>query len=79
LQTVQLNKQQLDKLNKLRKLFGTEAITFEQQSVCCQDESGKALGWGQKPREKPQRLAELTKLLKLNEKDRELLDSVPGG
>ncbi len=28
-------------------------------------------------REKSQRLAELTKLLKLDEKDRELLDSVP--
>ena len=35
LQTVQLNKQQLDKLNKLRKLAGTEAITFEQQNACC--------------------------------------------
>ena len=29
MQTVQLNKQQLDKLNKLRKLAGTEAITLE--------------------------------------------------
>ena len=35
MQTVQLNKQQLDKLNKLRKLAGTEAITFEQQKTCC--------------------------------------------
>lgn len=35
LQTVQLNKQQLDKLNKLRKLAGTEVITFEQQNACC--------------------------------------------
>ena len=29
------NKQQLDKLNKLRKLAGTEVITFEQQNACC--------------------------------------------
>ena len=35
LQTVQLTKQQLDKLNKLRKLAGTEVITFEQQNACC--------------------------------------------
>lgn len=35
MQTVQLNKQQLDKLNKLRKLAGTEAITLEQQNTCC--------------------------------------------
>lgn len=35
MQTVQLNKQQLDKLNKLRKLAGIEAITLEQQDTCC--------------------------------------------
>ena len=35
MQTVQLNKQQLEKLNKLRKLAGNEAITFEQQTTCC--------------------------------------------
>ena len=35
MQNVQLNKQQLDKLNKLRKLAGTEAITLEQQNTCC--------------------------------------------
>lgn len=35
MQTVQLNKQQLDKLNKLRKLAGTEAITLGQQNTCC--------------------------------------------
>lgn len=35
MQTVQLNKQQLDKLNKLRKLAGVEAITLEQQDTCC--------------------------------------------
>lgn len=35
MQTVQFNKQQLDKLNKLRKLAGNEAITFEQQTTCC--------------------------------------------
>lgn len=35
MQTVQLNKQQLDKLNKLRKLAGIEAITLEQQNTCC--------------------------------------------
>ena len=34
-QNVQLNKQQLDKLNKLRKLAGIEAITLEQQDTCC--------------------------------------------
>ena len=35
MQTVQLNKQQLEKLNKLRKLAENEAITFEQQTTCC--------------------------------------------
>ena len=35
MQTVQLNKQQLEKLNKLRKLAGNEAITFEQLKTCC--------------------------------------------
>ena len=35
MQNVQLNKQQLDKLNKLRKLAGIEAITLEQQDTCC--------------------------------------------
>lgn len=35
MQTVQLNKQQLDKLNKLRKLAGIEAITLEEQDTCC--------------------------------------------
>lgn len=35
MQNVQLNKQQLDKLNKLRKLAGIEAITLEQQNTCC--------------------------------------------
>lgn len=35
MQTVQFNKQQLEKLNKLRKLAGNEAITFEQQTTCC--------------------------------------------
>lgn len=35
MQTVQLNKQQLEKLNKLRKLAGNEAITFGQQETCC--------------------------------------------
>lgn len=35
MQTVQLNKNQLDKVNKLRKLVGNEAITFEQQTTCC--------------------------------------------
>ena len=35
MQTVQLKKQQLDKLNKLRKLAGIEAITLEQQDTCC--------------------------------------------
>ena len=35
MQNVQLNKQQLDKLNKLRKLAGVEAITLEEQDTCC--------------------------------------------
>ena len=35
MQTIQFNKQQLEKLNKLRKLAGNEAITFEQQTTCC--------------------------------------------
>lgn len=35
MQTVQLDKRQLEKLNKLRKSAGNEAITFEQQKTCC--------------------------------------------
>ena len=31
MQTVQLDKRQLDKLNKLRKSVGNEAIKFEQR------------------------------------------------
>ena len=40
-------------------------------------EAGKPFPREQELKEKSQRLAELTKLLKLDEKDRELLDSVP--
>ncbi|NLD88062.1 MAG: group II intron reverse transcriptase/maturase [Clostridiales bacterium] len=35
MQTVQLNKQQLEKLNKLRKSAGNKAISFEQKDPCC--------------------------------------------
>lgn len=35
MQTVQLDKRQLDKLNKLRKSAGNEAIMFERQKTCC--------------------------------------------
>lgn len=45
--------------------------------VVAQAESEKPFPREQELREKSQRLAELTKLLKLDEKDRELLDSVP--
>jgi group II intron reverse transcriptase/maturase len=35
MQTVQLNKQQLEKLNKLRKSAGNKVISFEQKDPCC--------------------------------------------
>lgn len=35
MQTVQLDKRQLKKLNKLRKSVGNEAIMFERQKTCC--------------------------------------------
>ncbi len=49
----------------------------KEQMVVAQAESEKPFPREQELREKSQRLAELTKLLKLDEKDRELLDSVP--
>lgn len=45
--------------------------------VVAQAEAEKPFPREQELREKSQRLAELTKLLKLDEKDRELLDSAP--
>ena len=50
--------------------------TKEQMAVA-KTEAEKPFPREQELREKSQRLAELTKLLKLDEKDRELLDSVP--
>lgn len=50
--------------------------TKEQMAVA-KAESDKTFPREQELREKSQRLAELTKLLKLDEKDRELLDSAP--
>ena len=49
----------------------------KEQMVVAQAESEKPFPREQELREKSQRLAELTKLLKLDEKDRELLDSAP--
>ena len=49
----------------------------KEQMETAKAESGKPFPREQELREKSQRLAELTKLLKLDEKDRELLDSVP--
>ena len=49
----------------------------KEQMVVAQAESEKPFPREQELREKSRRLAELTKLLKLDEKDRELLDSVP--
>ena len=52
-------------------------VRTKEQMVVAQAESEKPFPREQELREKSQRLAELTKLLKLDEKDRELLDSVP--
>ena len=49
----------------------------KEQMETAKAESGKPFPREQELREKSQRLAELTKLLKLDEKDRELLDSAP--
>ena len=67
-------------LNGLEQRLESNRETLErtkEQMVVAQAESEKPFPREQELREKSQRLAELTKLLKLDEKDRELLDSAP--
>lgn len=60
----------------LESYRGALERTKEQMAVA-KTETEKPFPREQELREKSQRLAELTKLLKLDEKDRELLDSAP--
>ena len=67
-------------LNSLEQRLESSREALErtkEQMETAKAESGKPFPREQELREKSQRLAELTKLLKLDEKDRELLDSAP--
>lgn len=67
-------------LNSLEQRLESSRESLErtkEQMETAKAESGKPFPREQDLREKSQRLAELTKLLKLDEKDRELLDSAP--
>lgn len=68
-------------LNNLEQFLGSYRGALErtkEQMETAKTEAEKPFPREGELREKSQRLAELTKLLKLDEKDRELLDSVPG-
>ena len=67
-------------LNGLEQRLESNRDSLErtkEQMETAKAESGKPFPREEELREKSQRLAELTKLLKLDEKDRELLDSAP--
>ena len=68
-------------LNNLEQFLGSYRGALErtkEQMETAKTEAEKPFPREGELREKSQRLAELTKLLKLDEKDRELLDSAPG-